>query len=93
MTGERLRERRRSLNLTQAQLAGLLGRHPNTIARWERGELRIEHPEMVELALDALALRLLARAERAWLWETLRAQGLTKEQALEVMKLQGRARR
>jgi len=36
--GPRLRELRRRAGLTQAQVAELVGREANTIARWERGE-------------------------------------------------------
>ncbi|MBI4575355.1 MAG: helix-turn-helix transcriptional regulator [Planctomycetes bacterium] len=35
-----IRDRRRGLGLTQAQLAFALGVTPNTVARWERGEVR-----------------------------------------------------
>jgi predicted ATPase/DNA-binding CsgD family transcriptional regulator/transcriptional regulator with XRE-family HTH domain len=52
-----LRLRRQALGLTQAQLASRLGVRANTVARWERGEVRPIHPEHVE--------RRLARLERA----------------------------
>ena len=55
---EKLRLRRRVLGLTQAQLAERIGFHPNALARWERGELRIEHPEMLWLALDAIEAKI-----------------------------------
>jgi DNA-binding transcriptional regulator YiaG len=35
---------RKAIGLTQAQLSGALGVRANTIARWERGELRIAEP-------------------------------------------------
>jgi len=54
LSGQRLKRNRESLGLSQAALAGRLGVAPNTVARWERGELKIEHPEMVSLALEAL---------------------------------------
>lgn len=41
MTGNELRKRRARMGLTQAQLAAHLGVDPNTVARWERGELPI----------------------------------------------------
>ena len=38
MTGAEFRERRKSLALTQAQLADVWGVHPRTIIKWEAGE-------------------------------------------------------
>ena len=49
-----LRERRHALNLSQADLGRALGVTRNSVARWERGELPIRHPELVMLALDKL---------------------------------------
>lgn len=73
-----LRVRRRELGLTQVGLARKIGVTANTVARWERGELRIGKPELVSLALDRItppaevqdddvdaALRLAEAAERA----------------------------
>ncbi|HEV7664709.1 MAG TPA: LuxR C-terminal-related transcriptional regulator [Chloroflexota bacterium] len=57
LSAAELRVRRLALGLTQAQLAGRLGVRANTVARWERGELRPSHPERV--------VRWLARLERA----------------------------
>lgn len=37
MTGEELRARRQSLDLTQVQLGRVIGRHPITISDYERG--------------------------------------------------------
>src|SRR5579859_1400574 len=51
-----LRERRLRLRLSQAALAEALGVARNTVARWERNELEIRHPELVEMALDRLEL-------------------------------------
>lgn len=53
--GADLRLRRESLGLTQAELAAALGTTANTIARWERGELRIENPRMLGLAITQLS--------------------------------------
>ncbi|MFN2442764.1 MAG: DUF2283 domain-containing protein [Thermoanaerobaculia bacterium] len=53
--GADLRLRRESLGMTQAELASALGTTANTIARWERGELRVEHPRMLALAIGRLA--------------------------------------
>ena len=55
MTGPELREFRHQLGLSQARLAALLDVTPNTIARWERGELAIASPRMLRLALERLA--------------------------------------
>ena len=54
LNGARLRERRAALVLSQAELAAELGVPANTIARWERGELTIRNPVMVDLALQTL---------------------------------------
>ena len=40
--------------ITQEALAKRLGVSPNTVARWERGDLTIRHPEMLRLALESL---------------------------------------
>lgn len=52
MTHDELRAHRARLRLTQAQLGHAIGRHPNTMAQYERGELPI--PPVVRLAIDAL---------------------------------------
>jgi transcriptional regulator with XRE-family HTH domain len=57
MTGSELRTRRQALGWTQQALAERLGVPRNTIARWERGELRIEHERLLDLALEALERR------------------------------------
>ena len=54
MAGEWLRKRRLALEMTQRDLAGELGVPMNTLARWERGELEVQHPQMLSLALDAV---------------------------------------
>jgi len=55
--GARLKREREKLGLSQAELARQLSVSANTIARWERGELKIEHPGMIDLALNALRNR------------------------------------
>ena len=50
-----LREQRLRLHLSQAALAEALGVARNTVARWERSELVIQHPELIRMALDRLA--------------------------------------
>ena len=52
MEGERLKEKRIALGLTQAQLAEILDVKPNTVARWERGLLPV--PRTVELAMETV---------------------------------------
>ena len=52
--GDWLRAQRELLGLTQQQLADQLSVGKNTVARWERQELKIEHPGMLILALGAL---------------------------------------
>jgi predicted ATPase/DNA-binding CsgD family transcriptional regulator len=56
-----LRARRRALALSQAGLAKILGVAPNTVARWERGELRTADPSRVRAALGRLEADALAR--------------------------------
>ncbi|TDI34536.1 MAG: DUF1870 family protein [Acidobacteria bacterium] len=41
MTGEEFRNLRKTLRLTQVELAEKMGTTSNTVARWERGELQI----------------------------------------------------
>ena len=54
MTVKWVRERRLAMGMTQRDLAGELGVPLNTLARWERGELEVQHPQMLSLALDAV---------------------------------------
>jgi len=54
LDGARLKSEREALRMTQADLGRRLNVSPNTIARWERGELKIEHAGMLQLALQAL---------------------------------------
>jgi uncharacterized protein YuzE/transcriptional regulator with XRE-family HTH domain len=54
LDGAALKNEREVLALSQAELGRKLSVSSNTIARWERGELRIEHPAMLQLALAAL---------------------------------------
>ena len=63
MTPEELRSRRAALGLSQLAIAERLGIPRNTWARWERGELAVEKPVLLGLALEALAAR--AGGERA----------------------------
>lgn len=54
LIGESIRAKRLQLNLTQKQLGDILGVTPNTIARWERGELGVRNVKLLCLALEAL---------------------------------------
>ena len=44
MQGKELRAIRHRLKLTQTQFAELVGVTPNTVARWERGEMTMREP-------------------------------------------------
>jgi DNA-binding transcriptional regulator YiaG len=57
LDGTRLRREREQIDMSQLELARRLSVSPNTVARWERGELKIEHPGMLELALASLRSR------------------------------------
>lgn len=54
LDGSKLKREREQLGLSQLELARKLSVSSNTIARWERGELKIEHSGMLQLALRAL---------------------------------------
>lgn len=54
MKPEEIKAYRNALGLTQAELAEKLGKTPNTIARWERGELAIGSPKILRLAFKGL---------------------------------------
>src|SRR4051812_5541841 len=63
LQGATLGTRRKALGLTQAALADVLGVSANTVARWERGDMRIRNPELVHIALERLQARMARRAE------------------------------
>lgn len=48
MTKEELRDLRRQLKLSQAELGQLVGAHPMTVSKWERGVLQ---PSPYQVAL------------------------------------------
>jgi DNA-binding XRE family transcriptional regulator len=52
VTGDQLRRARKRLGLTQAQLGAILKIAPNSVARLERGERKIDGP--LELAITLL---------------------------------------
>lgn len=53
--GAALRRERQALGLTQGELGARLGVARNTVTRWELGTRRIEHPQMLWLALAQIA--------------------------------------
>ncbi len=65
ISGAQIRRQREALGLSQAQLGRRLAVAANTIARWERGELKVEHPGMLLLALNALRQRNGGLSQRA----------------------------
>lgn len=64
MTGDQLREARLRLGLSQTRLAERFGMHGHagqvTISRWERGEIPIERPGMLRLAMLGLSVEMSA---------------------------------
>lgn len=48
---------RRDLGMSQVELAAALDTTQTTLSRWENGHSTPEHPAMLRLALEALALR------------------------------------
>ncbi len=52
MIGKELKEKRIELDFTQEQLASELGVTANTVARWERDEMKI--PPFLNLALETI---------------------------------------
>jgi transcriptional regulator with XRE-family HTH domain len=70
-----LRACRRALGLTQAELADRLGVSANTVARWERGEQRVRHPQTIARILQRLENRRLAVSSHAPLDARLKRSG------------------
>lgn len=64
MTAQELKVARADLELSQRELAELLGVPSNTLARWERGELAIAQPTILSLALSEIRRRV-RRADAA----------------------------
>lgn len=56
MNGKELRKKRNDLDLTQEQLADELQVAANTVARWERDEMKI--PPFLHLALETIEKKL-----------------------------------
>ncbi len=57
MNGEELKEKRNNLSLTQEQLANELNVTGNTVARWERDEMKIQ--PFLHLAMETVTRNLL----------------------------------
>lgn len=64
MTGDKLKRRRKGLELSQANLALKLGTTTNTIARWEREEMKIQNPVLLDLALKFLEYEAKSKQKR-----------------------------
>ena len=63
LTGADLKKiRKETLGMTQRDLAAELGVPSNTLARWERGELEVQHPRMLRLALQGIVAQASAQA-------------------------------
>jgi DNA-binding transcriptional regulator YiaG len=54
MTPEEFKAERERLGFSQVELAIAFEVPRNTIARWERGEMRIQQPTILRLAFEAL---------------------------------------
>lgn len=52
--GIRLRQRREALGLSQPQLGNLVDTPLNTISRWERGAILIDHPDWLDEQMKRL---------------------------------------
>ncbi len=65
MTGAQIKELRKSLGFTQARLAEEVGLTPNTIARYERDELKPSPPVLKLLRLLELSEELSKAGRKA----------------------------
>lgn len=65
MTGAQIKELRKSLGYTQARLAEEVGLTPNTIARYERDELKPSPPVLKLLRLLELSQELNKAGKKA----------------------------
>jgi putative transcriptional regulator len=65
MTGAQIKELRKTLGYTQARLAEEVGLTPNTIARYERDELKPSPPVLKLLRLLELSQELNKAGRRA----------------------------
>ena len=65
MTGAQIKELRKSLGYTQARLAEEIGLTPNTVARYERDELKPSPPVLKLLRLLELSKELSKAGRKA----------------------------
>jgi transcriptional regulator with XRE-family HTH domain len=63
MNGDKLREKRLAMKLTQEKLAEILSVRTNTVARWERGILAV--PTTVALAMEAVEIKFKKKRKKA----------------------------
>ncbi len=72
MHGEKIKEYRKNLGMTQNQLAENLGISRNTVARWETNSVRPDSWQMLELALKQLTSEKNRKYSRQFVEETYR---------------------
>lgn len=65
LSGKMIKQKRESLNLTQGELAELLGVALNTVSRWENESSLPESSKMLELALAQLEFQQLLHLDSA----------------------------
>jgi DNA-binding transcriptional regulator YiaG len=80
-SGDDLRALREQLGVTQQELGDTLEIPRNTIARWERNELQIEKPRLLELSMLALLQSRVRRLEHEhWIGRNSSAPALPEFQ-------------
>jgi transcriptional regulator with XRE-family HTH domain len=62
MTGREFKIKRVIVDMTQAEIATELGLQPNTVSRYETGDLKI--PKTVELALETIERKFNKQGEK-----------------------------
>lgn len=70
MHGEKIKEYRKNLEMTQNQLAENLGVSRNTVARWEMNAVKPDSWQMLELALKHLIFEKNKKYSRQFVEET-----------------------
>lgn len=74
ITGQHIKQRRESLQLTQGELAELLGVALNTVSRWENGSSLPESGKMLELALAQIEFQKLLELDASALAQVQKLQ-------------------